>query len=94
MVKHESLLPAFGVLAFQVRNVLHGPAEAGGTDHGAVCTGEAARRNVVPPGMLAIAVTQVFDFGRVHGATICRVVLATTSAAVCSDSCAVTTGSP
>src|ERR1019366_3261765 len=60
--------PALGVRAGDIANILHGGAEAGRTDHGAVGASEATLGDVVPAGMIEVGVEQVPNAGRVHAA--------------------------
>ena len=60
--------PALGVRAGHIANILHGRAEAGRTDHGAIGASEATLGDVVPAGMIEVGVEQVSNAGRVHAA--------------------------
>ena len=60
--------PALGVRAGHITDILHGRAETGRTDHGAIGTSETTLRDVVPAGMIEVRVEQVPNAGRVHAA--------------------------
>ena len=56
--------PAFSLLACQIGDIFHGRTKTRWADHGAIRTGQAAFRDIIPTRMLQVASKQTLHLGR------------------------------